>query len=81
MNALPESVRDGFAHYYDHAEANDWATVYLSRHELDGESLYTGDPHRRFGQLHGSSRREAMENEPRRWDAEFGASRARVVYD
>ena len=40
MNALPESVRDSFAHYYDHAEANDWATVYLSRHELDGESLY-----------------------------------------
>ena len=90
MNALPESVRDSFAHYYDHAEANDWATVYLSRHELDGESLYMvatrTDGSDNYMELFGADGRplasgEAMENEPRRWDAEFGASRARVVYD
>ena len=64
--------------------------MYLSRHELDGESLYMvatrTDGSDNYMELFGADGRplasgEAMENEPRRWDAVFGASRARVVYD
>ena len=49
---LPQSVRDSYQHYYDHAEANDWATVYISNIRLMA-SQSTVATYGRLGQLHG----------------------------
>ena len=90
MERLPQSVRDSYQHYYDHAEANDWATVYISKHPLDGESVYMvatrtdgSDNYMELFDADGVALASgrAIENDPRDWDSTFGDCRSGVVYD
>ena len=90
MEGLPQSVRDSYQHYYDHAEANDWATVYISKHPLDGESVYMvatrTDGSDNYMELFDSNgvalaSGRAIENDTRTWDSTFGDCRSGVIYD
>ena len=90
MRSLPQSVRDSYQHYYDHAEANDWASVYISQHPVDGESVYMvatrtdgSDNYMELFDASGTALASgrAIENEPRDWDTTFGDCRSGVIYD
>lgn len=90
MRSLPQSVQDSYQHYYDHAEANDWASVYISKHQLDDESVYMvatrtdgSDNYMELFDVNGEALASgrAIEDEPRDWDSSFGECRSGVVYD
>jgi len=90
MEGLPQSVQDSYKHYYDNAEANDWASVYLSKHQVGGDDVYMvatrTDGSDNYMELFDASGKplasgEALEDDPRAWDSEFGACRAGVIWD
>jgi len=90
MERLPQSVQDSYQHYYDNAEANDWASVYLSKHQVGDDDVYMiatrTDGSDNYMELFDASGKplasgEALEDDRRNWDSEFGACRARVIWD
>ena len=83
-------MRASYQHYYDHAEANDWASVRLSQHRVGAEEVYmvstTTDGDDNYMELFAKDGRalasgESLADDPRVWDEEFGACRAGVIWE
>jgi hypothetical protein len=90
FDALPASVRDSYNHYFSHAEANDWGTVRIAKHQVAGEDVYmvntTTDGSDNYMELFAADGRplasgQAQEDDARNWDAEFGACRTGVIWE
>jgi hypothetical protein len=90
FDALPASVRESYNHYFNHAEANDWGTVRIAKHQVAGEDVYmvntTTDGSDNYMELFAADGRplasgQAQEDDARNWDAEFGACRTGVIWE
>ena len=90
LAALPAGVRKSYQHYYNHCEAQDWATVSVSKHAMGEQMVWMvatrtdgSDNYMELFDAAGSplASGRAIENDPRVWDRHFGAIREAVVYD
>ncbi|MDE0883571.1 MAG: hypothetical protein OSB21_13345 [Myxococcota bacterium] len=90
MRNLPDNVQESYEHYFNNAEANDWGSVTISKHQVGGEDVYmvstTTDGDDNYMELFAKdgaklASGQSYADDTRVWDAEFGACRAGVIWD